>query len=174
MAHKTLASTVTVVMGVFIFASSPAWAAEPVCSTCSYATAWGITDVEIVRVCLVGVVTRPASATTQWKVEVFGPDGETILGKRVRVPQQGFRCVDTTPEELRSAGVVPEVSGRLSFGLRVALEELVPLLGEEQRENITFGGNGSYVNSVETINVHTSDVKKAVALMVWPQGPFHP
>jgi hypothetical protein len=80
-----------------------------------------------VRICLAGLVTSPPSAATNWAVEALRSDGELVQATEVRVPQNGFRCVDTTHEELRLAGFEPEPSGRIQFGLQVALQQLVPL-----------------------------------------------
>jgi hypothetical protein len=135
---------------IAVFAS-PAWAPQPVCPTCSIKTISAITPSEMVRVCLLGWITRPPSVAIDWQIGFFDAEGETVLTKETRVPQQGFRCVDTHAEELTGAGLAPEPSGRLQFGLRISPEGGVPLYPQPQPEKLTI--NGKVYHSVETINV---------------------
>jgi hypothetical protein len=140
---------------IAVFAS-PAWAPEPVCPTCSYRTTWGITDSETLRVCLVGLATRPPRAVISWRISFSMPDGELVqAAKEARVPQEGFRCVDTTPQELRSAGFATDSSGRIQFGLQIMAEDSVPLLPRDRQPEITMGGTGWH--SVETINIYSGE-----------------
>jgi hypothetical protein len=74
-------------------------------------------------------------------------------------PEQGFRCVDTTPEDLRLAGLEPEPSGRLQFGLRIAAAEQVSV-PDQETEKLSLGGLGYH--SVETIDVLSNATKQAV------------
>ena len=150
----TLFALATVALTSF-FASSPAWAPAPVCPNCivhSDKFTVGITNAEFVRICLVGLVTSPPSAAIDWEIAVFDADGDTVLTKGVEVPQQGFRCGDTTAEELRFAGIEPEPSGRIQFGLNITSNwDAVPLDPSERPEKTTMGGTGWH--SVETINM---------------------
>ena len=137
-----------------VFANRPAWAPAPVCPTCSTKIAKftvPITGAEIVRICLVGLVTTPASAGINWESGFFDADGETLLIKHARVPKRGFRCVDTTAAELRLAGFEAESSGRLQFGLDITSTwDAIPHAPNEP-EKPTLDGNTYH--SMETIDV---------------------
>lgn len=143
------------ITAIIAISASPAWAPAPVCPNCTIKTTWALTPSEMMRICLVGLVTTPTSAAIDWEIAVFDADGATLLSKEVRVPQQGFSCVDTTAEELRLAGLEPEASGRLQFGLQIALQELVTLVEREKPEKIVVTGNE--IHSVETIKTLTGE-----------------
>jgi hypothetical protein len=86
--------------------------------------AWGITNFESMRVCMIG--SGQAGRRVAEEVGVFwffDQHNSELLRKEVRVLQGGFGCVDTTYEELVGAGVVPESTGRLQFGVAVPQPE---------------------------------------------------
>jgi hypothetical protein len=109
---------------------------------------WGITSSEFVRVCLVGAAVQRTGDVTDWTIRFLSQDGETFLTKEVRVPQEGFQCVDTTLADLLNGGREVEPTGRVQFALRISPTD--PVLPERLWE--TFGGN---VYSIETIDALT-------------------
>ena len=139
------------ITAIIAISASPAWAPVPVCPNCviQTKTTWAITPSEMMRICLVGLVTSPPSAAIDWEIAVFEADGATLLSKEARVPQQGFSCVDTTAEELRLTGLEPEPSGRLQFGLQITPK------GWGRQITITekLSVDGDAKHSVETINM---------------------
>ena len=149
--HFTLSALA--ITAIIAISASPAWAPAPVCPNCSVKFTWAITPSEMMRICLVGLVTSPPSAAIDWEIAVFDADGATLLSKEARVPQQGFSCVDTTAEELRLTGLEPEPSGRLQFGLQITPK------GWERKITITekLSVNGAAKHSVETINTLTGE-----------------
>jgi hypothetical protein len=143
--------------------SSPSWARgpEPVCPTCSIKPAeftipWGLTGSELVRVCLMGVVTRPRSAAITWHIRFFGPDGVTLLTKHAQVPEHGFRCLDTSSDELRLAGLATDPNNRLQFGLRMTPHQPVPSFLDGRPVEIPV--DGTVWHSVETVDLLTLGV----------------
>jgi hypothetical protein len=105
------------------------------------------TSSELVRVCVVGAAVQPLGDVTNWEIRFSSPEGETFLTREVRVPREGFQCVDTTFADLLNGGRVVEPTGRLQFALRTKPTDPLP------EPEIIWDIVGSNTYSIETIDL---------------------
>jgi hypothetical protein len=88
---------------------------------------WGITQPQLLRVCLGNrgsdSSAGPRESVTFTFIKIQTTFDEVILERSLSVPQGHFRCTDFSHSELVAAGLVPEPTTRVDFLVTVGLTE---------------------------------------------------
>ena len=115
---------------------------------------WGITQTDFARVC----IANPNQSRGQGddillrSVISFDVQARERIERELRIPVGEVRCTDVTPEQLVTAGAVPESTGRVNFVLTLSAFNDVNSRAISAGQNLPIG-------SIETIKRATGQTR---------------